>query len=162
MPRSCSGRFDTGPSHTGRVTVASETKRTMKRTKKRLTLGNDGDNNEDAEPSSTQLVVPRRADVHYAVVQCLSHPRPVVLQLRAILHITAENKSLRNRARPRHDGARGCCSLHAWWHKIIASFIPGNDLIAWTVISGHRSPRRRGIDVAFRGENLFLPSLRSL
>lgn len=34
----------------------------------------------------------------------------------------------------------------ARWHKIIASFIPGNDLIAWMVISRHRSPRRRGID----------------
>jgi len=117
--------------HLTKITVASETKKTMKRTKKRLTPGNDGDgdNNDDAGPSSTQLVAPRRADVHYAVVQCLSHPRPVVLQQRAILHITAENKSLRNCARPRHDGARGC-SMHAWWHKIIASFIQGNDLIA--------------------------------
>lgn len=29
--------------------------------------------------------------------------------------------------RPRRDGARGCYSR---WHKIIVSFIPGNDLIA--------------------------------
>lgn len=122
------------PAHRPEVTVASETKKTVKRTR-RLTPGYD----DDAGPSSMQLTAPHRAGVHYAIVQYLSHPRPVVLQLRAILHITVENKSLRNRARPRRDGARGCCSMHARWHKIIASFIPGNDLIAWMVIPRHRS-----------------------
>jgi len=71
--------------------------------KKRLMPRND-DDNDDAGLSSMQLAAPCRANVHYAVVQCLSYPRPVVLQLRAILHITVENKSLRNRA-PKHDGA---------------------------------------------------------
>jgi hypothetical protein len=64
----------------------------------------DDDNDDDAGPlSSAQAgcTAARTAPsgVHYAIVQYLSHPRPVVLQLRATLHIAAENKSLRNRGR---------------------------------------------------------------
>lgn len=105
LPRSYSGRFDTGPSHRNNGSVRDEE--------------SDEEDEEEADagqstatttmmqdPRARSWAAPRRADVHYAVVQCLSHPRPVVLQLRATLHITAENKSLRNRARPRHDGAR--------------------------------------------------------
>jgi len=99
----------------------------------------DDDNDDDAGPLSTQAgcTAARTAPsgVHYAIVQCLSHPRPVVLQLRATLHIAAENKSLRNRGRGAME-REGATSSR--WHEIIASFIPGNDLIAGSpLISEH-------------------------
>lgn len=135
------------PAHLTEITVAFERKKTERRTK-RLTPGYD----DDAGPSSMQLTAPHRAGVHYAIVQYLSHPRPVVLQLRAILHITVENKSLRNRARPmEHEGAARCTrggikllprlfqamiSLPGWWYR------------------GIDHKRRCGIDVS-RGKIFF-------
>lgn len=71
--------------------------------------GNDDDNDDDddAGTSSTQLAAPPPPSpllhtVHYAIVQCLSHPRPVVL--RPLRAVAAENKWLRN---PRANRPRG-------------------------------------------------------
>jgi len=81
------------------------------------------------------------AAVHYAIVQYLSHPRPVVLQLRA-LHCILQRKI--NRCATPQGAIEREGATRSQWHKIIASFIPGNDLIAGSApISGHRSPRRR-------------------
>lgn len=93
----------------------------------------DDDDDDDAGPSSTQLA--RRVSCIMPSCNAYLIQGQLYYSPRYIPHISQRkiNGCATAFVAKTGDSARGCCYSRAmppWWHKIIASFIPGNDLIA--------------------------------